>query len=436
MSAQVPILPPGWECGIDPASGVTYYCNPTANITQWEFPEFPEGWAPPSVAAPEPEPVAEDVPQAAYDEAPPYEPPGAAASEPAVVNVDPEAAQAALGALLDAQSEAELQQAVAAAEPFASTFPAVAEALAALRGQPVPSEQLPADPPTEPPPEPPSEPPPQPPEPPTQEQPAATQEVELFAASFPPPDTQPGPVEAVVAAQPPTPPPPETPAPQPPVAPAAEPPVAPVDSATQTVPPSDVVETSAQTAPPPLTEVAAQAGGAPLCDIACLTDAPEQRAAAVQTEPQEDMEDKDASALREMRAQFQRVRRRCEGLEVRLDGEAGVMLKAFRRHQTHLARVSAAHDALRERARQDRDTFAQRAVRAAGREWLRLCWHAWRIQTAHARAQPEPPRPPTPPPPPRPAIVKLERPELYRMSYEALIDKVLELQEACAGPSP
>ena len=234
-----------------------------------------------------------------------------------------------------------------------------------------------------------------------------------------------------MVAQFPTPHPPEAPPPaaQPQAAP-AELEVVPLDSATQTISPVDVAETSSQTAAPPLAEAEAQVGGAPLCDIACLTDAPEVSAAAVQTEPQQDREEKDAGALREMRAQFQRVRRRCEGLETRLDGEAGVMLKAFRRHQTHLARVSAAHDALRERARRGRDTFAQRAARAAGREWLRLCLHAWRMQAKHARAQPEPPPPPPPPPPARPAIVKLERPELYRMSYEALIDKVLELQEA------
>ena len=445
--ASAPMLPPGWERGIDPASGVTYYCNPTANITQWEFPEFPEGSTPLSVVPPEPEPVAEEVTLAAHGEAPPFfEDAPAAPPGPGVVNADPEAAQAALGALLDAEGEAELQLAVAAAEPFASTFPAVAEALAALRET---SEQPPDEPPTEPPTELPPEPPPEPraeppPEPtsepptselPTSEPPAAAQEVELFAASFPPPDAPRGPVEAEVAAQPPMPHPPEPPAAQPQVA-TAELEVVPIDSATQTTLPADVVETSAQTAPPPLAEAEVQADGAPLCDIACLTDTPEVCATAVQTEPHEDKAEKDAGALREMRAQFQRVRRRCEGLEMRLDGEAGVMLKAFRRHQTHLARVGAAHDALRERARQGRSTFSQRAVRAAGRTWLRLCWQAWRTQAAHARGQPQPEPPPMPPAPPRPAIVKLERPQLYKMSYEALIDKVLALQEACSPPPP
>ena len=32
------LLPPGWQRGLDPASGVVYYCNPTASITQWEHP--------------------------------------------------------------------------------------------------------------------------------------------------------------------------------------------------------------------------------------------------------------------------------------------------------------------------------------------------------------------------------------------------------------
>ena len=32
------LLPPGWQRGLDPASGIVYYCNPTASITQWEHP--------------------------------------------------------------------------------------------------------------------------------------------------------------------------------------------------------------------------------------------------------------------------------------------------------------------------------------------------------------------------------------------------------------
>lgn len=31
-------LPPGWQSGIDPKSGVVYYCNPSLNVTQWEHP--------------------------------------------------------------------------------------------------------------------------------------------------------------------------------------------------------------------------------------------------------------------------------------------------------------------------------------------------------------------------------------------------------------
>ena len=32
------MLPPGWQSGIDPVTGVLYYCNPAASITQWEHP--------------------------------------------------------------------------------------------------------------------------------------------------------------------------------------------------------------------------------------------------------------------------------------------------------------------------------------------------------------------------------------------------------------
>ena len=33
-----PVLPPGWQSGVDPSTGVTYYCNPSTNTTQWERP--------------------------------------------------------------------------------------------------------------------------------------------------------------------------------------------------------------------------------------------------------------------------------------------------------------------------------------------------------------------------------------------------------------
>ena len=32
-------LPPGWQSGVDPSTGVTYYCNPSTNTTQWERPK-------------------------------------------------------------------------------------------------------------------------------------------------------------------------------------------------------------------------------------------------------------------------------------------------------------------------------------------------------------------------------------------------------------
>ena len=40
-SGQSGLLPPGWQSGIDPASGVVYYCNPSTNTTQWEHPGIP-----------------------------------------------------------------------------------------------------------------------------------------------------------------------------------------------------------------------------------------------------------------------------------------------------------------------------------------------------------------------------------------------------------
>ena len=220
-----------------------------------------------------------------------------------------------------------------------------------------------------------------------------------------------------------------------------------------------------QTVPHALADAEAQAS-APSCEAASETEATACCSASVQTEEAVQAvqaeaaeaaaaaEEEHTAALRQMRAQFVGVRRRCEGLELRLDGEAGVMLKAFRRHQQNLKGLSRRHGALAEHARRGRATLAVRALRAAQQGQLALCWHAWRIHASHACAQrlaPSPPAPapapaPTPAPVPAsatappapPAAPRIERQELYRMSYEALIDKVLELQEnlhAGAGPA-
>ena len=187
------------------------------------------------------------------------------------------------------------------------------------------------------------------------------------------------------------------------------------------------------------------------------------RSAVVQTEaaaPTEEVEEEHAAAMRQMKKQFVGVRRRCEALELRLGGEAGVMLSAFRRHQHHLQGLSRRHGALAEHARRGRAVLVVRALRSAQQGQLAVCWHTWRIFTAHARAlhfEAPPPAPslvtpaplatPTPALAPAPvlasappmpsAMARMERHELYRMSYEALIDKVLELQETPrAGEGP
>ena len=201
-----------------------------------------------------------------------------------------------------------------------------------------------------------------------------------------------------------------------------------------------------QTVPHVLADAEAQAS-APSCEVASGTEAAACHSAAVQTEEvegaegAEGAEEEHTAALCQMRAQFVNVRRRCEGLELRLDGEAGVMLKAFRRHQHSLKALSRRHGALAEHARRGRATLALLALRAAQQGRLALCWHAWRIHASHACAQRSAPSPPAPAPAPAPAPVsepapappaapRIERQELYRMSYEALIDKVLELQES------
>ena len=116
VSASGVVLPEGWAACIDPTHNVEYYFDLVNNCAQWEFPQAPATRAGGAVPAP--------TSDAGQHEA--------AAAGHAPTAAEAAGAQAALGALLDADGQEELQQAAAAAAPYAKAFPAVAEALAAM----------------------------------------------------------------------------------------------------------------------------------------------------------------------------------------------------------------------------------------------------------------------------------------------------------------
>ena len=135
---------------------------------------------------------------------------------------------------------------------------------------------------------------------------------------------------------------------------------------------------------------------------------------------------------RDRRADLPRARR------TRLDGEAGVMLRAYRAHKVRLADMQLERDAARERLVTSRQWLTTRLASANAHALLQRCWLGWRLSVARvaqrlasaSSAQGstgvpiETPLPAAPSPPPAPLPPRLSRKDLYRMSYEALIDQV------------
>ena len=157
--------------------------------------------------------------------------------------------------------------------------------------------------------------------------------------------------------------------------------------------------------------------------------------------------------IRMLREQLSHVRRRSTLLEQRLDGEGAVLLVAHQRHQQQLHLVAAKVEQLGSHAARGRAYLAASLSAAQTLGSLRLVVHAWRQEarssaaqraavsrarlevevaaaTLAAAAKPpasalletEPTLPALPP--------LVDRKELYRSSYEALIDRVLEMQQA------
>ena len=162
--------------------------------------------------------------------------------------------------------------------------------------------------------------------------------------------------------------------------------------------------------------------------------------------------------LSELKRRFGMMRRRSAGLEARLESEGVVLLRAFRSKQEQLALAERAHAATAVRALAGRDAMAARVVSSCDRGLLRLVMRGWRqalsLQRAEAAAQDATAAAESTaaaaaatataaaaaaaaaaPPPAAGLPARRTRPELYRLSYEALIDTVLEWQSAvCPEP--
>jgi hypothetical protein len=141
--------------------------------------------------------------------------------------------------------------------------------------------------------------------------------------------------------------------------------------------------------------------------------------------------------LDDLRLRFSHVRRRCAGLEARLETEGAVLLAASRRREAQQRAHSLASQRCVAAAVASRDGVASRVVAMNEKGILRATLHGWRhvvilnrAEAAAAAAVVAAAKAPATPaglgvgalPPLR------ARKELYRMSYEALIDCVLEWQ--------
>lgn len=137
--------------------------------------------------------------------------------------------------------------------------------------------------------------------------------------------------------------------------------------------------------------------------------------------------------LQELRLRFAHVRRRCAGLEARLETEGAVLLAASRRREAQLRAAERASQSAVMAAIACRDGVATRVVAMHDKGILRATLLGWRhavaLDRAAAAAATAAAAKARPPPATAQALPQIRsRKELYRMSYEALIDSVLEWQ--------
>jgi hypothetical protein len=158
----------------------------------------------------------------------------------------------------------------------------------------------------------------------------------------------------------------------------------------------------------------------------------------------------DDALITTLREQLSRVRRRCEALEQRLDGEGAVLLATHKRQQQQIVVVTQAHEHMAFHAAQVRAILAAKLASNGRHAHMRLVLHGWRLEACNAiatraavaeeraRSEAEAARAAaergygasSAQMPTLPELPPLDdRKQLYRSSYEALIDRVLELQE-------
>ena len=376
-----PPLPEGWVARVDSTHGVEYYFDLVNQCSQWEWPTQPAvvvdaiGGGDTSLGTPGPAAKAEPEPAPATAAPEPAPAPVPAAPAPDLFAEAPPVAVAPL------PEEAVETAAEKAAIATAALGVCIEAALTMGEQQPPPHAPGPVDlaepaaprlgsPPPLPPPAPPPAPPAAPPAPAMLVPPLG-----LAGLGAPPSPTLPSPPPAAaprpkasslapstVASSVPSPAPssvasPRVSQPMSPRAAAIAPPAA---AASTLAPPLE----PAPVPPAPSAAVAPPAGAA--AHEAAIAAGERERSALRET-------------IAELRAQLSSVRRRCAGLETRLDNEGTVLLDAFRRHKRQLEAAICRHDRLVQHAAGGRDWLAGRLARELERGRTRVVWAAWRM---------------------------------------------------------
>ena len=131
--------------------------------------------------------------------------------------------------------------------------------------------------------------------------------------------------------------------------------------------------------------MAAGATRAPsLVAAACQTEDGARSAAGEQGEPIDASAD---ALIGQLRAQLVHTRSRCRQLETRLDGEGAVLLAKFRGHKARLEAAVARGDALQGHRDRVRETLLARLDRLRVDCAVRLSWSAWYGAWSQARAK-------------------------------------------------
>ncbi len=162
---------------------------------------------------------------------------------------------------------------------------------------------------------------------------------------------------------------------------------------------------------------------------------PAAASAASQTDGVDSAPPTAVAELAELRAMYGSMRKKYELLHSHLETDGIVLLRAARRRAEQWQAAQSQREAAAARSVATRDALAGRVSFACSRGALHLTFAGWRALTPSRRAAAAAALTPadTKVPPVR------ERADLYRMSYEALIDTVMEWQgvlaKAAAAPT-